>query len=97
MGFIVRRPIVYILLDLSPMVDESAIVGIVAANVRRARKGLNWSQEELAFEAGLDRTYISQVERGKRNMTIVVLARLATALHTTPERLIAAGSRKGGG
>ena len=79
------------------MVDESAIVGIVAANVRRARKALNWSQEELAFEAGLDRTYISQVERGKRNMTIVVLARLATALRTTPERLIAAGSRRGAG
>ena len=79
------------------MVDESAIVGIVAANVRRARKALNLSQEELAFEAGLDRTYISQVERGKRNMTIVVLARLATALHTTPERLIATGSRRGAG
>ena len=77
------------------MADESAIVRIVAANVRRARKALNWSQEELAFEAGLDRTYISQVERGKRNMTIVVLARLATALDTTPERLIAAGSRRG--
>jgi transcriptional regulator with XRE-family HTH domain len=79
------------------MADESAIIRIVAANVRRARKALNLSQEELAFEAGLDRTYISQVERGKRNMTIVVLARLATALRTSPERLIAAGPRRGPG
>jgi transcriptional regulator with XRE-family HTH domain len=31
----------------------------------------------------------SQVERGKRNITIVVLARLAAALHTTPDRLVA--------
>jgi transcriptional regulator with XRE-family HTH domain len=78
------------------MVDESTIVKTVAANVRKARKALNLSQEELAFEAGLDRTYISQVERAKRNMTIVVLARLAAALRTTPERLIAAPRRSAG-
>lgn len=96
MGFIVRRPKVYRSVDLLPMVDESTIVSTVAANVRKARKALNLSQEELAFEAGLDRTYISQVERGKRNMTIVVLARLASALRTTPERLIAAPRRGAG-
>jgi transcriptional regulator with XRE-family HTH domain len=75
------------------MVDESTIVEIVAANVRQARKALNLSQEKLAFESDLDRTYISQVERGKRNMTIVVLARLAVALRTTPERLVTAPRR----
>ncbi len=96
MGFIVRRPKVYRSVDLLPMVDESTIVSTVAANVRKARKALNLSQEQLAFEAGLDRTYISQVERGKRNMTIVVLARLATALRTTPERLIAVPRRGSG-
>jgi transcriptional regulator with XRE-family HTH domain len=40
------------------------------------------------LEAGLDRTYISQVERGKRNVTIVVLARIAKALKTTPDKLL---------
>jgi transcriptional regulator with XRE-family HTH domain len=76
------------------MKDESAIIRTVAANVRRTRKALGLSQEELAFEADVDRTYISQVERAKRNITIVVLARLAAALHTTPDRLVASGVRK---
>jgi transcriptional regulator with XRE-family HTH domain len=70
------------------MEDETGIVDVVAAAVRRARKGLGLSQEDLALEAGLDRTYVSQVERGTRNCTIIVLARLARALKTTPDRLL---------
>lgn len=70
------------------MDDGSGIIAVVAETVRRARKSAGLSQEELAFEAGLDRTYISQVERGKRNVTIVVLAKIARALKTTPDRLL---------
>ncbi|XIA63345.1 helix-turn-helix domain-containing protein [Bradyrhizobium sp. TZ2] len=70
------------------MEDETGIIDVVAAAVRKARKSLELSQEDLALEAGLDRTYISQVERGMRNCTIVVLARLARALKTTPDRLL---------
>ncbi|WP_441232633.1 helix-turn-helix domain-containing protein [Bradyrhizobium sp. 1200_D9_N1_1] len=70
------------------MEDETGIVDVVAVAVRKARKGLGWSQEDLAMEAGLDRTYISQVERGTRNCTVVVLARLARALKTTPDQLL---------
>ena len=70
------------------MEDETGIVGVVAETVRVARKAAGLSQEDLALEAGLDRTYISQVERGTRNCTIVVLARLARALKTTPDRLL---------
>ncbi|MBR0791123.1 helix-turn-helix transcriptional regulator [Bradyrhizobium manausense] len=70
------------------MEDETGIVDVLAAAVRRARKELGLSQEDLAFEAGLDRTYVSQVERGTRNCTIIVLARLAKALKTTPDRLL---------
>lgn len=68
--------------------DDRAIIGVLADTVRRARKTLGMSQEELAFKADLDRTYISQVERRKRNVTIVVLARIAKALKTTPDRLL---------
>lgn len=64
------------------------IIGVVAANVRRARKLAGLSQEALALEAGVDRTYVSQVERGKRNVTISVLARLARALRTKPDQLL---------
>lgn len=70
------------------MDDETGIVDVVAQTVRKARKAAGLSQEKLAFEAGLDRTYVSQVERGKRNLTIIVLARLAFALKTTPDRLL---------
>jgi transcriptional regulator with XRE-family HTH domain len=70
------------------MEDGTGIIRIVAETVRRARKAADLSQEDLALEAGVDRTYISQVERGKRNVTIVVLARIAKALKTTPDRLL---------
>jgi len=70
------------------MDEGRAIVGVVADAVRRARKAAGLSQEELALEAGLDRTYISQVERRKRNVTIVVLAKIARALNTTPDKLL---------
>lgn len=70
------------------MEDGTRIIQVVAETVRRARKAAGLSQEDLALEADVDRTYISQVERGKRNVTIVVLARIAKALKTTPDRLL---------
>ena len=67
---------------------DTEIVEIVAQNVRVARKAAGLSQEELAHEAEVDRTYISQVERRRRNLTISVLARIARALSTTPDKLL---------
>ena len=52
----------------------------VASNVRRIRQDHAWSQERLAFESDVDRTYISGIERGTRNPTITMLQRLADAL-----------------
>jgi len=60
----------------------------VGRNVKRIRKERGWSQEELAFESGLHRTYISGIERGARNPTIVVLAKLASTLHVTVDQLV---------
>jgi transcriptional regulator with XRE-family HTH domain len=74
--------------------NDLGIVGIVADNVRSLRKAAELSQEELAHEAGLDRTYISQVERRQRNVTIVVLAKIAKALDVTPDRLLVSLRRK---
>jgi transcriptional regulator with XRE-family HTH domain len=67
---------------------DSQIIGIVAVNVRAARKLAGLSQEQLAFEAALDRTYISQVERKRQNVTISVLARIAKALGVAPDKLL---------
>lgn len=60
----------------------------VGRNVRRYREALGLSQEEFAFECGLHRTYVSGVERGVRNPTVVVIAKLAVALNVQPERLL---------
>ncbi|MDS1344339.1 helix-turn-helix domain-containing protein [Planktothrix agardhii] len=48
--------------------------------LKQRREFLNLSQEELAFEAGLHRTYISLLERGVKSPTLNVLFRLANAL-----------------
>jgi transcriptional regulator with XRE-family HTH domain len=60
----------------------------VGQNVAGYRRLKEWSQEELAFCSGLHRTYISGVERGVRNPTILVLAQIADALEISPARLL---------
>ena len=52
----------------------------MAVNVKRLRRDRGWSQEALADEAGLDRTYISGIERMVRNPTMTVVERVAVAL-----------------
>lgn len=53
----------------------------LAANMKALRKERGWSQEALAGEAGLDRTYISGIERQVKNPTITVVERVAKALN----------------
>lgn len=60
----------------------------LARNLRLLRQEKGWSQEAFADEAGLHRTYISDLERGARNPTITVVDKLATALSVTPARLL---------
>jgi DNA-binding XRE family transcriptional regulator len=52
----------------------------LAVNLKRLRKERGWSQEALAAESGLDRTYISGIERRVKNPTITVVERVAKAL-----------------
>ena len=55
-------------------------LALVARNLRRLRVLRGISQENLAVDAGIDRTYVSRLERGLENPTVAVLDRLATAL-----------------
>lgn len=60
----------------------------LASNLRALRTERGFSQESFAFEVGLHRTYISDLERGARNPTISVVDRIAAALKVTPGRLL---------
>lgn len=53
---------------------------LVGKRVKELRNKLGLSQEELADYAELDRTYITSVERGRRNISIVNIEKLASAL-----------------
>lgn len=64
------------------------IHGRLARNVKRMRNDRGWSQEELADAAGLDRTYVSGIERKVRNPTIEIVERLAKALKVTASALL---------
>jgi transcriptional regulator with XRE-family HTH domain len=61
---------------------------IVGTNVRRARQAAGLTQEQLALEAKIDLTYAGGIERGRRNPTVKVLARIAEALGVEPAELI---------
>ena len=52
----------------------------VGINLRKLREAKGWSQEQLAFETGLHRTYISGIERGVRNPTVLVLETIASRM-----------------
>lgn len=65
---------------------------ILAGNIKAARSRLNLSQEELADRAGIDRTYVSGIERQVRNPTITVVAKFAKALETTTAALLKTGN-----
>lgn len=56
---------------------------LVGKRVKELRNKLGISQEELAARAELDRTYITSVECGKRNISIVNIERLAKALNVS--------------
>ena len=69
----------------------------VGLNVKMLRKERGLSQEELAFECGLHRTYVSGIERGVRNPTVLILEKIAKTLKTPAGRLLDEPSRRGRG
>lgn len=62
---------------------------LLANNVVRLRAEKAWSQEMLAFESGLHRTFIAHVERQARNISIDNIEKIAIALEVEPFELLA--------
>jgi transcriptional regulator with XRE-family HTH domain len=58
------------------------------ARVRELRVHAGLSQEALALQAGLDRSYVGQVERGERNITLINIHKLARAISRDASDLV---------
>ncbi len=63
-----------------PSQDKRGIQKRFGARVRELRQNKGLSQEELALACGLDRTYVGSVERGERNISLVNIHLIASAL-----------------
>lgn len=70
------------MMTISIMAD-SDILQRFGERVRELRKECGWSQEELALECGLDRTYMGGIERGERNVALRNIGKIAEALGLT--------------
>ncbi|WP_282478159.1 helix-turn-helix transcriptional regulator [Vibrio sp. ABG19] len=68
--------------------DNNSLLRLFGSNVARLRKARGLSQEKLAELTELDRTYISSIERGKRNVSLINICRIADALGCPPENLL---------
>ncbi|WP_084175702.1 helix-turn-helix domain-containing protein [Brevundimonas bacteroides] len=66
---------------------------ILGEKVRQLRLERGITQEQLAFEAKVDLTYVGGIERGRRNPSLLVIARIAAALGAEPADLIAQKAR----
>ena len=60
----------------------------LGAEIRRVRASAGISQEALAVDAGLDRSYVGGIERGEHNLTIMSVTKIAEALKVKPSALL---------
>lgn len=70
------------------MASSEDQVAAFARRLRALRQMRGYSQEQLASLAGMDRTYVSSCEAGRRNATIKTIVRLAKALEVDPAALV---------
>lgn len=73
---------------MRPGSEPKAVLRRFGERVRARRLSQGWSLERLAAESGLHWTYIGSVERGERNVSLLNIVRLATALGVDPGELV---------
>lgn len=69
---------------------EGALQKVVGENLKRYRQSMGWSQEKLAEELGVHRTYAGGLERGERNLSLKSVERIADTLGLDPITLLTA-------
>ena len=65
-----------------------------ATNLRRLRNAKGMSQDVLAYESEISRSYLSQIEKGKYHVSIEIIGRLADALKAEPEEFLKRSGRR---
>lgn len=75
-------------MHLGPKMQAEQISRTFGQVLRQQRTAAGISQEALALTAQVDRTFVSQMERGIRQPTLTTLYKLATALQVTPSSLV---------
>jgi transcriptional regulator with XRE-family HTH domain len=68
---------------------------VFATNLRRLRNAKGMSQDDLAYEAEVSRSYLSQLEKGAFYASLKVIGRLSKALHAEPAEFLRLPSRRG--
>lgn len=68
---------------------------VFAANLRRLRHAKGLSQEDLAYEAGVNRSYMSKLEKGATFVGLEIIGKLADVLEVEPVQFLKAKKRKG--
>lgn len=71
--------------------QETQIQELFGSTIRDLRKSKGLSQEALALSCGLDRSYIGQVERGERNISLLNIYKIAAGLNVRAKELFHAG------
>ncbi len=72
----------------SPQFAGDPVLVALGDAIRRARTAIGLSQEALATDADLDRSYVGGIERGEHNPTIMNIAKIANALQLKPSTLL---------
>ncbi len=71
-------------MDTSTNVKETpTITVLIGKRIKKLRQENKMSQEQLALEAGIDRSYVGQIERFEKNVTVVTLQKIAKSLGLT--------------
>ncbi len=69
--------------------SDRSFLAALGSQIRLLRRAKGWSQEELAFQSGLHRTYVGAIERGERNVSALNLRKIASALDVSLTKLFA--------
>jgi ribosome-binding protein aMBF1 (putative translation factor) len=68
--------------------QDKLLLTDLGQRIRELRLAIGLSQEKLAFECELDRTYVGSVERGERNISVINLRKISVALNVTLPELL---------